>query len=303
MRKPKGKRSIWRGIYNPDKNYILGRTPRNWGSLLIFYTIFYTILAALFAICMQGLLASLSDEEPRWQLDKSLIGNNPGVGLRPIPDNLDRGSLIWYDAKDKKQVDYWTGLLSQFLQPYTNRTLMVGAGKNQVQCDFDKGPGYGQVCAVNVDKLGPCSESNGFNYNKSAPCIFLKLNKIYNWEPEYYDDINNLPNEMPQDLKDEIKSLPVNQRKQVWVSCNGERSSDEESLRGMKYFPSRGFPGYYYPFKNAPGYLSPLIAVKIERPTLNRIINIECRAWAKNILYNGSLRDRQGSIHFELMVH
>lgn len=31
MRKPKGKTSIWRGIYNPDKNYILGRTPRNWG--------------------------------------------------------------------------------------------------------------------------------------------------------------------------------------------------------------------------------------------------------------------------------
>lgn len=32
MRKPKGKTSIWRGIYNPDKNYILGRTPRNWGN-------------------------------------------------------------------------------------------------------------------------------------------------------------------------------------------------------------------------------------------------------------------------------
>lgn len=31
MRKPKGKTSIWRGIYNPDKNYILGRTPKNWG--------------------------------------------------------------------------------------------------------------------------------------------------------------------------------------------------------------------------------------------------------------------------------
>lgn len=34
MRKPKGKRSIWRGIYNRDKNYILGRTPKNWGKKL-----------------------------------------------------------------------------------------------------------------------------------------------------------------------------------------------------------------------------------------------------------------------------
>ncbi len=36
--------------------------------------------------------------------------------------------------------------------------------------------------------------------------------------------------------------------------------------------------------------------------SVNRIINIECRAWAKNIIYNGSMRDRQGSIHFELMI-
>lgn len=36
MRKPKAKTSIWRGIYNPDKNYILGRTPRNWGKYISF---------------------------------------------------------------------------------------------------------------------------------------------------------------------------------------------------------------------------------------------------------------------------
>lgn len=30
MRQPR-KFSLWRGIYNKDKNYILGRTPRNWG--------------------------------------------------------------------------------------------------------------------------------------------------------------------------------------------------------------------------------------------------------------------------------
>lgn len=23
--------NFWRGIYNKDKNYILGRTPKNWG--------------------------------------------------------------------------------------------------------------------------------------------------------------------------------------------------------------------------------------------------------------------------------
>lgn len=31
MRKPKEKSSIWRKIYNKDKNYFFGRTPKSWG--------------------------------------------------------------------------------------------------------------------------------------------------------------------------------------------------------------------------------------------------------------------------------
>lgn len=34
LRQPK-KFNFWRGIYNKDKNYILGRTPRNWGQYII----------------------------------------------------------------------------------------------------------------------------------------------------------------------------------------------------------------------------------------------------------------------------
>lgn len=70
----------------------------------------------MFSICMQGLLSTLNDKEPKWQLEQSLIGSNPGVGLRPLPDDLNRGSLIWYKANATKQVDYWTNLLSEFLQ-------------------------------------------------------------------------------------------------------------------------------------------------------------------------------------------
>lgn len=111
------------------------------------------------------------------------------------------------------------------------------------------------------------------------------------------------------------------------MSCNGEYPSDNEVLGPVTYYPQRGFPAYFYPFTNVPGYLSPLIAVQFKRPgckknskcyllryiinnlifllfffIVNRIINIECRAWAKNIIYNGSFRDRQGSVHFEIMI-
>lgn len=112
----------------------------------------------------------------------------------------------------------------------------------------------------------------------------------------------------------------------MWVSCRGENQSDREIIGPISYFPTRGFPAYYYPYKNTQNYLSPLIAVQFVRPSSNSIlccseakylfifktfsfifaehsiINIECRAWAKNVLYNGSYRDRQGSVHFELMI-
>lgn len=44
----------------------------------IFYTCFFSALALLFAICMKGLLATLNDERPRWILEESIIGTNPG---------------------------------------------------------------------------------------------------------------------------------------------------------------------------------------------------------------------------------
>jgi sodium/potassium-transporting ATPase subunit beta len=125
--------------------------------------------------------------------------------------------------------------------------------------------------------------------------------QIYGWYPQFYDDVNDLPADMPTDLVDYIASLPIENRRQIWVSCKGENPHDTETVGPIEYVPERGFPAYFYPFQNTPGYLSPLVAVKFARPALHRIINIECRAWAKNIIYAGG-RDRTGSIHFELMI-
>lgn len=52
----------------------------------------------------------------------------------------------------------------------------------------------------------------------------------------------------------------------IWVSCEGENPADLENIGPVKYFPRRGFPGYYFPYQNSEGYLSPLVAVHFERP-------------------------------------
>lgn len=150
---------------------------------------------------------------------------------------------------------------------YLSAEYSLGSN-NQKNCDFENTPTPSQVCKLDLSKFGECKAENAYGYNNSAPCIFLKLNRIYGWEPEYYNDTENLPEDMPEDLKDHIKSLPIKHRNQIWVSCAGENPHDLETIgTEIKYFPSRGFPSYFYPYRNLRGYLSPLVAVKFSRPT------------------------------------
>nr|CAI5856613.1 unnamed protein product [Callosobruchus analis] len=109
----------------------------------------------------------------------------------------------------------------------------------------------------------------------NAPCIFLKLNKIYGWTPEYYDDPNNLPKDMPKKLKEHIRNITSIERRTVWITCEGENPADIEYLGPITYYPSQGFPGYYYPYLNREGYLSPLVAVKFERP-VRKYFQLKC---------------------------
>jgi hypothetical protein len=55
---------------------------------------------------------------------------------------------------------------------------LPGGGKNQQICDFDRPPQEGKVCAVNVKNYHPCTMEMGYGFNKSSPCIFIKLNRV-----------------------------------------------------------------------------------------------------------------------------
>ncbi|ENN77179.1 hypothetical protein YQE_06317, partial [Dendroctonus ponderosae] len=86
----------------------------------------------------------------------------------------------------------------------------------------------------------------------------------------------------------------------VWVSCEGENVADKEHIGPVRYIPQKGFPSQYFPYTNQEGYLSPLVAVHFEKPKRGVLINIECKAWARNIVHDRV--DRRGSVHFELMI-
>ncbi|KAL9927317.1 nervana 1 isoform 2-T2 [Glossina fuscipes fuscipes] len=293
---PKEKQSFAQILYNSKDGTYLGRTPASWAKILIFYAIFYTVLAGLFTICIQGLFSTLNETEPKWKLDKSLIGTNPGMGYRPLSDETERGSVIQFDTKKPEEAQYWIQLLDDFLKQYQ------GEGKGGKHCEFNQTHKPEDVCVVDVEKFETCSPANSYGYKNGRPCVFLKLNKIFDWNPQYYDNPKEFPDDMPVELRTYINSLPATELQQVWVSCNGTNAQDRESLGDIKYFPGQGFPAFYYPYINQPGYLSPLIAVQFEKLPVSHMVNVECRAWAKNIIYSGSARDRMGSVTFQLFI-
>ncbi|XP_076626228.1 sodium/potassium-transporting ATPase subunit beta-2-like [Colletes latitarsis] len=290
-------------IHDPVEGTYCGHTGKKWAITGVFYTCFFAILALLFAICMKGLMATINPEKPRWTLDESLIGTNPGLGYRPISDNTEEKALIWYSSSDPASVQKWTKLLDKFLEEYTNPFLLSNGGRNQQICNYNTPVKPGHVCAVDVNNWGPCSPEEQYGFNNSAPCIFIKLNRIYDWEPVFYNDTKNLPKEMPASLVQHIKSTNSSWLNTVWVSCVGENPHDTENIGELNYYPkSQGFPGYYYPYKNIPGYLSPVVAVHFLRPARNIIINVKCLAWARNILHINVKGDKTGFVHFELMI-
>ncbi|KAK4880060.1 hypothetical protein RN001_008206 [Aquatica leii] len=294
-------------LWNSETHQFLGRTGGSWGKIILFYLLFYAALIGFFAAMLTIFYQTLDDKKPKWQLDRSLIGSNPGLGFRPMPPESNvESTLIWYKASDETSTQYWREQLNDFLKPYIKERSPDGAVS---KCDQGIPPPAGneRVCEVQVTNWHPCTPSAGYNFNSSegGPCIFLKLNKIFGWEPDYYS-YSTIPELMPSDLKQHIKKKEdtygrnSTNLKVVWVSCEGENPGDIENIGPIHYHPDLGFDGRYFPFLNVDKYLSPLVVVYFERPTRGVLINIECKAWAKNIVHDRM--DKRGSVHFELMI-
>jgi len=294
-------------LWNSETNQFLGRTGSSWGKIILFYLLFYAALIGFFAAMLTIFYQTLDDKKPKWQLARSLIGSNPGLGFRPMPPESNvESTLVWYQASNSKNTHYWRDQLDQFLIPYHRPRNNEGPIDD---CKPGEPPKYGStmVCDVKVDTWYPCIASAGYNFNSSdgGPCVFLKLNKIFGWLPEYYNS-STVPDNMPGNLKEviirnerDIGPNP-NANKVVWVSCEGENPADVENIGPINYHPILGFDGQYFPFVNVDEYLSPLVAVHFAKPARGVLINIECKAWARNIIHDR--HERRGSVHFELMV-
>jgi len=289
-----------RFMYNPDTGEVLGRTGASWFKITVFYIIFFAGLAAFFGLMLWIFLQTLEESRPKWIGDQGLIGSNPGVGFRPRPDqdsNVE-STLIWYKRGEGNDGSFWSKQLEDFIKDYENPS---GTSKNSRPCDKDHPADAEKWCNIVLQGgNNTCNKENQFGYLKGEPCILIKLNKIFDWKPDPYlsSDESNFPSTMPKDVQAQVKASDADPK--VWFSCDGENPADKENLGRVQYFPSQGIPTYYFPYKKQSGYLAPFIFVQLTNPLHGVLINVECKAWAKNI--HPSRLERVGTVHFEIMI-
>jgi len=303
-------------LYNPKTGEIMTRTPKSWALIFVFYVIYYSCLAAFWIACLQIFFLTLPVAEPRWTLKDSIIGTNPGVGLRPKnSDKMIDSSMFALDLEDSKMTPTndegegeansdWAKRMEIFLETYKNKTGLVtcadNPGTNAGKCEFD------------LSVLGECAEKPyGYLPNgagKIEPCMLLKLNKIWDWTPKgiLQSDLDkpafeSMTPELKKMLKDSTHEFDDEGRaKNVYIDCFGRYGADKEGMAITYFPPNQGLPLKYFPFKGG-NFHSPLVAIKVTPATEGQLLHVECRAWFDGVEH--MTKDKIGLVQFEVYVH
>jgi len=291
-------------LYDPQKGEILTRTPMSWLKIFVFYCIYYTCLAGFWLACLHIFFLTLPEGRPRWTLKDSLIGLNPGVGLRPKMADVQIESSLYRintqqtstepsneKGEGKRNADI-AKRAKLFLDMYNNTKGLADDCSGNKPCKFD------------LSLLGDC---NAYPYgflqgNPIQPCFFIKLNKIYKFKP-FALDLTTI--DANQDMSDHIKAkIKAGGAQNVYFDCYGRYPADNEGAGnkgiGLKFYPeSQAIPLDAFPFMGG-NYHAPLVAVKVTNPPIGRLVHLECKAWYGGVTH--STKDKMGLTQFELLV-
>jgi hypothetical protein len=147
----------------------------------------------------------------------------------------------------------------------------------------------------------PCSDNNMYGFKNEEPCVLVKLNKVYGWQPEQ--------GHIPQNIQ-KLRGTFINKtvsRPDVYITCTGSNVADNDILNDMIYYslsyPSGSskygvIPNHFFPYRNAPDHVQPFVLVQFKNLPLNRLVSITCKAWAPNIEHE--TRGMRGMVSFQL---
>ncbi|CAJ0931159.1 unnamed protein product, partial [Mesorhabditis belari] len=278
-------------LFTREKGEFCGRTPRSWLEITIFYIIFYTILAAFWIACLSIFLGTLDRKVPRFYGKGSIRGIHPGVGYQPWLKEKPDSTLIKFNVRDhrtyKPFVDQLTGYLDKYNDANETRECNDPDDSNW-QASGDE---YVPACQFKLDlfKKAGCSPEDHFGYKSGKPCVIITLNRLIGWEPFAYSSES-----VPEAVRDRYRS------DSIAINCDGTNLIDKEHIGNLTYVPPHGIEGKYFPYSVLPNYHQPIAMVKFESLPTNKLVFVECRAYAGNIQHD--ITQKLGLIHFEVFV-
>ena len=313
--------------YNNNKNQKAGvctRNPIAWLQLLLFYTCFYSFLVGYWALCFYVFWSNfITDEEPYYKLEESRIagfgsaGVKPGLSVIPrLPDEFDHdhGRTYHYFLYQDWNEDQLDGVKTNDYTWVKNIKKeyfeQLASDNSSVACD-DESHEYhdNDVCKISLDNLGQdCGKyPYGYSNQSFSPCLFLKLNRIYQFKPEPYD----YQTEMFQSLGNWINNSFVKQNiqrepRKVYISCHGINEETEDKILGkFRFFPSdAGISFRYFPYhslKQIPR--SPVVALQLlpDFPK-NQEIVMDCYPFFKNVVHDRKSRQGIFRLHIKVLM-
>lgn len=306
---------IW--CYNPKYREVCGRDGLGWAKIGLFYFVWFMFLAGLFASLVAIFMAIVDKRIPTFRGNSSAIAldtsrPNPGLGFRPQIDV--EKTLIKYRSSHRDSWGHRYGWgpykdqLDQFLAYYTEADVQyqqaidcTGVSVDILRPQFH----LGKSCRFDInmfnERVTPCNTQRNFEYDRGHPCVLLKLNKIYDWEPIPYQNAAEVPEQFKTLWQSDFSNY-------ILVQCGGENDVDRDFIYEIEYYSQLnntaigGFHRNFFPYLNQDGYRSPLIFVYFKKIETNILINVECRAYALNIDHSDSIEYKRGSVHFELIV-
>lgn len=160
-------------FWDPRTRKCMGRTGESWLKIIAFYIALYAILAAVWTLFFYMFQQTISDREPKWKLERSLIGTIPGLGFRPRnpPGRID-SALISYKTGVNGDSDHWINDLNNYLE---NNSKKNSSFKEDCNTDRESDA----FCPFDTSAIPPdCSAASNYSFVIGKPCILIKVNRV-----------------------------------------------------------------------------------------------------------------------------
>ncbi|KAG9478508.1 protein ATP1B4 [Eleutherodactylus coqui] len=262
-------------IWNPEKKEVLGRNGKSWALILLFYLLFYAFLTGMFALCIYGLLLTISPYVPTYR-DRVFP---PGVTVRPLA----MGLHYTFTSSDKATWSPYTEGLHTFLEAYNDdKQIATNVECTPGQYFLQEGEEHEErkACQFRRSMLKNCSgiEDPSFGFSHGKPCLLLKMNRILGFKAG--------------------SGTPIT------VSCETHKGN-ETLLGAVAFYPENYFDLMYYPYYGKlthVNYTSPLVAMHFLDVTPDHDVHIQCKINGQDII-NDHKSDRYlGRVIFTMNI-